>query len=82
MKSIKLCYTNRNNLGDSINPYIVERVLGYKVELANPFDCDMTGIGSGLRRFIVTRKILMSPKFYFLKFQLVRKKIYHLVCRF
>jgi len=56
MKKIKICYTDAQNLGDAINPLIVSRVLGYEPELSNVWNCEMTGIGSGLRRFFISEK--------------------------
>lgn len=62
MKKVKVAYSVRNNLGDSINPLIIEDVLGYKVEWADEFNCHTSGIGSGLRRFIIPRKRLLYSK--------------------
>ena len=50
-KSIKVCYSIRANLGNALNPLIIERILGRKVEWANEYDCETSGIGSGLRLF-------------------------------
>lgn len=51
MKTIKICYSIRDNLGDAINPLIFEKILGYKIEYADVYHCDMSGIGSGLYRY-------------------------------
>lgn len=51
MKDVKICYSIRDNIGDAINPYIVERVLGYKPIHADAYHCEVSGIGSGLGRF-------------------------------
>lgn len=53
MNSVKVCYTNRKNIGDSINPYILERIFQVDFENVDYRNCDITGIGSGLRRFFV-----------------------------
>ena len=53
MKEIKICYTDRANIGDAINPYIIRDVLGYEPVLSDAYHCQITGIGSGLRRFFV-----------------------------
>ena len=58
MDKIKICYTQRANIGDSINPFIYSRVLGVDFEHADAASCDMIGIGSGLGR------IFISPKNY------------------
>ena len=54
MKSVRVCFTDAKNLGDAINPLIIEHVLGYHAELSNRWNCRITGIGSGLRRFFVS----------------------------
>lgn len=64
---LKICYTERNNLGDAINPLILKRVLECDFKRTDEFECDMTGIGSGLRRFFVNRNSLVSRK-GFIKF--------------
>ena len=51
MKTIKVCYSERDNIGDSINPFILRDVLGVKFKNVDKYSCDITGIGSGLRRF-------------------------------
>ena len=56
MKKIKICYSNVDNLGDAINPYIVENVLGYKPILTKASVCNISGIGSGLWRFYGLKK--------------------------
>lgn len=58
MKKVKVAYSVRNNLGDSINPLIIENILGYQVECADEYNCDTSGIGSGLRRFFIPKKKL------------------------
>lgn len=59
---IKICYTERNNLGDAINPLILDRVLGCEFQRTDEYECDMTGIGSGLRRFFVNQSSLKKWK--------------------
>ena len=51
MKSVKICYSIRDNLGDAINPLIVQHILGYTPVYADAYHCDISGIGSGLGRF-------------------------------
>lgn len=51
MNNIKICYSIRDNIGDAINPYIVQRVLGFNPIHADAYHCDISGIGSGLGRF-------------------------------
>ena len=53
MKKINICYTQRANIGDAINPFIIKEVLKYDPILSDWYHCDITGIGSGLRRFFV-----------------------------
>ncbi|MBO4914843.1 MAG: polysaccharide pyruvyl transferase family protein [Oscillospiraceae bacterium] len=53
MKEVKICYSRVPNLGDAVNPLIVERVLGYRAVYADEWHCEISGIGSGLRRFFV-----------------------------
>ena len=53
MKQIKICYTNAPNMGDAINPIIVRRLFGYEPILSDLWNCEITGIGSGLRRFFI-----------------------------
>lgn len=57
MKKIKVCYTLRDNLGDSINPLIFKKVLGFDVVRTDEYKCDLSGIGSGLRRFFINPSI-------------------------
>ncbi len=52
MKDVKIHYSIRDNIGDAINPYIVERVLGYNPIHADVNRCQVSGIGSGLGRFL------------------------------
>ncbi len=60
MKTVKVCYSLRNNIGDSINPLIIERIIGYKVQYAEWNECETSGIGSGLRRFFMPREELYT----------------------
>lgn len=53
MREVKICYSDKANLGDAINQYIVRNVLGYEPVLSDAYTCQITGIGSGLRRFFV-----------------------------
>ena len=53
MKSVKICYTKRDNMGDSINPLIIRNVFGMMPINSNVYNCRMSGIGSGLHRFLV-----------------------------
>lgn len=50
-KEIKVCYSIRNNLGNALNPFIIEDILGRKVVWADEYNCETSGIGSGLRLF-------------------------------
>lgn len=56
MKDIRICYTERKNIGDAINPYIIKEVFNMNPVCTNMVDCEITGIGSGLRRFFVLPK--------------------------
>jgi len=56
MKTVKVCYSIRDNIGDSINPLIIEKVLGVKIEWADPLNCQTSGIGSGLSRYFINSK--------------------------
>jgi hypothetical protein len=60
METIKVCYSIHRNIGDALNPIIIEKVLGKKVEWADQFRCDTSGIGSGLWRFFIDNSILRS----------------------
>lgn len=62
MNGVKVCYTDRKNIGDSINPYIFERILQVDFENVDYRNCDITGIGSGLRRFFVKPNSLHDLK--------------------
>ena len=53
MKSVKICYTNRDNFGDSVNPIIIENIFKIASENTSEFQCEISGIGSGLRRFFI-----------------------------
>lgn len=53
MKEVKICYSDKRNIGDAINPYIVREVLHFEPILTDANKCTITGIGSGLRRFFV-----------------------------
>ena len=46
-----MCYSIRDNIGDSINPLIVERIMGFKCEWADALSCQTSSIGSGLSRY-------------------------------
>lgn len=54
MKKIKVCYTIAPNLGDAINVPIMQKVLGIEPKYSSEWVCDVTGIGSGLRRFFIS----------------------------
>lgn len=58
MKKVNICYTERANIGDAINPYIIKEVLQYDPIVSDQYHCDITGIGSGLRRFFVNQMSL------------------------
>lgn len=60
MRTVKVCYSVRNNIGDSINPLIIEKIIGYKVQYAEWNECETCGIGSGLRRFFMPRAELFT----------------------
>lgn len=60
MKQVKICYSDKANLGDAINPYIVKSVLHYNPVLSDSYHCQITGIGSGLRRFFINPISLKS----------------------
>ena len=62
MDVLKIRHTDRKNIGDSINPYIIEEVFGVPFENAGCYDCDMTGIGSGLSRFFFAPRSLGGIK--------------------
>lgn len=51
MKKVYINYSIRKNIGDAINPLILERVLGVLPVHADPRYCEVSGIGSGLDRF-------------------------------
>ena len=62
MRELKVCYTyNRDNMGDAINPYIFN-VLGVSCKYARASICEITGIGSGLRRFFLRPDSLSNIK--------------------
>lgn len=60
MKQIKMCYSVRNNLGDKLNVLISEKIFGYKAIFANPYECNISGIGSGLGRFFMPVKDIFT----------------------
>lgn len=63
MKEVKICYSSTQNLGDLINPLIVEQILGYKPVLTDAIHCQTSGIGSGLYRYFSSRsRLYKSPK--------------------
>ena len=55
MKQIRICYSDETNIGDAINPYIIREVLGYEPVLTDAYHCQISGIGSGLRRYFVKK---------------------------
>lgn len=62
MKKVKVCYTVKDNIGDSINPLIIEKIMGVKIEWADPYHCQTSGIGSGLPRYFMdTKKKYIRP---------------------
>ena len=54
-KTVKVCFSIRKNLGNALNPILIERVLGKKVIWADEYNCQTSGIGSGLRLFYRAR---------------------------
>lgn len=62
MRTVKVCYSIRDNIGDSINPLIIERIIGYKVQHAEWNECETSGIGSGLRRFFMQRSEVFASR--------------------
>jgi pyruvyltransferase len=62
MRRIKVCFSNRDNLGDSINPLIFGKVLGVEFENTDQYNCEITGIGSGLRRFFFDYSSMSLPR--------------------
>lgn len=62
MRTVKVCYSVRNNIGDSINPLIIENIIGYKVQHAEWNECDTSGIGSGLRRFFMRKRDVFASR--------------------
>lgn len=74
MKKVKICYSRVDNLGDLINPIIVKEVLKYKPVWTKPSICNISGIGSGLKRYFVPKEKIDSS----LKLKLLYKikKIY------
>lgn len=62
MRTVKVCYSVRNNIGDSINPLIIENIIGYKVQHAEWNECETSGIGSGLRRFFMPREDVFASR--------------------
>ena len=75
MKQVKICYTDRANIGDAINPFIIREVIGYEPVLADAFHCEITGIGSGLRRFFINPVGLKVNAYYRLKKPLYRQPV-------
>jgi len=51
MKTVRVCYQKIGNMGDLLNELIVEKVLGYRIELSDRWKCRTTGIGSHLILF-------------------------------
>jgi len=62
LRTVKVCYSVRNNIGDSINPLIIENIIGYKVQHAEWNECDTSGIGSGLRRFFMRKRDVFASR--------------------
>lgn len=62
MRTVKVCYSIRNNIGDSINPLIIENIIGYKVQHAEWNTCETSGIGSGLRRFFMPQEDVFASR--------------------
>ena len=60
-REVNVCYTPVSNAGDSINPLIVDKVMGYIPKCTNQLECDISGIGSGLRRFFVNENDKKNP---------------------
>ncbi|MDE1549880.1 polysaccharide pyruvyl transferase family protein [Jeotgalibaca caeni] len=51
MKKLKVTYPVIPNMGDLLNPLIIEKLFDYKVESTNRYSSDLIGIGSGLGGF-------------------------------
>lgn len=56
-KTIRLGYTDINNMGDQLNVIIVEKIFGYKVKKAKRYNCQCLGIGSSLGSMLWDDKI-------------------------
>lgn len=69
MKEVRICYSDKANIGDAINPFIVKNVLGHEPVLTDVYHCQITGIGSGLRR------VFANPGGIRNRFELHRKKV-------
>lgn len=50
-KIVKVCYSVRNNFGNALNPILIEHIFGKKVIWSDEYNCETSGIGSGLRLF-------------------------------
>lgn len=55
---VKVCYSIRKNLGNALNPIIIKQILGYEIEWADEYNCNTSGIGSGLRLFFKSPHLL------------------------
>lgn len=65
---VKICYTKRRNMGDSINEIIYKNIFNVDCCMSNYYCCDITGIGSGLRRFFVQPNSIKNILRYIISF--------------
>lgn len=55
-KKIKMYYACENNMGDRLNVLIMDKCFGLNVVRRTPVTCSISGIGSGLGQFTVSKK--------------------------
>lgn len=59
-KKIKMYYAQVDNMGDKLNVLILKKCFGIDVVRRTPITCVLSGIGSGLGQFTVSRKKLLG----------------------
>lgn len=60
MATLKVIYSAANNMGDRLNPLIIERCFGYKVISANPYNAELSAIGSHMGTLFAGRGAVKS----------------------
>ncbi len=62
MKTIKVCYSDVNNMGDRLNKDMIEKVFNCRVKRSSHYNADIIAIGSGLGTYLYGTSIVENIK--------------------